>query len=143
MSYDLRQFPIQPEKINNENTPKPLDNPDTIPDNLTMGGTTMYGDNSELTIISDKQTEVGVPIHKTTTAPITIQQQQQYSKWYDSGANAKKKGFTRTSPYYERPTADYFFYCGFDGVKFEDAVLNLEDAMKAFNKTALKQEQPR
>lgn len=103
-----------------KNSQEPLDNPTETSDNLTVGESTQL----QVTTISHQETK------EAFDDAITIAQQRHYARWYDSGANAKKKGYSRTSPFYERPTADYFFYCGFDGVKFEDALLNLDDAMK-------------
>lgn len=105
---------------NQQNTPKPLDNPNTIPDNLTVGEGTQLQE-PQPSKIEGKDCNI--------KSLITIDKQRWYARWYDSGVNAKKKGYTRISPFYLRPATDYFFYCGFDGVKFEDAVLNLDDAM--------------
>ena len=35
------------------------------------------------------------------------------------GITAKKNGFFRTSPFYEQPELDYFFYKGYDGIAFD------------------------
>lgn len=50
-------------------------------------------------------------------------------KWFQSGKNAKTKGFSRTSPFYENSTADYFFFCGFDEVSFEEAQKVLKEKL--------------
>ena len=50
-------------------------------------------------------------------------------KWYKSGQSAKTRNFARLSPFYENSTADYFFFCGFDGISFKEAVKSLEDKM--------------
>lgn len=128
---------VMDEKIS-KNTPKPLDNPNTIPDNLTMGEGTQLQDwpkpfdseEANKEIIPKLITEINkaTQINSRLTS-ITIEQQKLWSKWYASGVKAKKRGFERLPPFYLKHTADYFFYCGFDGVKFEDAVVNLEDSM--------------
>lgn len=104
-----------------KNSQEPLDNPNETSDNLTVGESTQL----QVTTISHQETK------EAFDDAIVIAQQRHYAKWYDSGANAKKKGYSRISPFYERPTADYFFYCGFDGVKFEDTVVNLENSMQS------------
>lgn len=35
------------------------------------------------------------------------------------GISAKKKGFSRTSPFYESPVEDYFFFAGYDGISLD------------------------
>lgn len=40
---------------------------------------------------------------------------------FDAGAEAKRKGFSRTSPHYEKPRADYWWLAGFDGTDFFEA----------------------
>lgn len=50
-------------------------------------------------------------------------------RWFNSGKNAKQKGFSRESPFYENATADYFFFCGFDGVSFEEAQQVLKEKL--------------
>jgi hypothetical protein len=35
------------------------------------------------------------------------------------GISAKKKGFSKTSPFYESPEQDYFFFAGYDGISFQ------------------------
>ena len=45
---------------------------------------------------------------------------------YRKGAAAQGR-FMRVSPYYEDPGADLFWYAGYDGLSFQDAVL-LHDA---------------
>lgn len=151
--WELQQEQARQNNENNQqNTPKPLDNPDQTTDNLTMSEQSQQLQETEIikqtaeelitrqsnNVVSSLVKEIEVEMIRNQAidnsslnlhTSITIDQQHWYSRWYDSGVNAEKKGFTRTSPFYERPTADYFFYCGFDGVKFEDAVLNLEDSM--------------
>lgn len=40
---------------------------------------------------------------------------------YDAGREAKRKGLSRLTPYYEHPRADYWWLAGFDGVDFSEA----------------------
>lgn len=51
-------------------------------------------------------------------------------KWYASGRKAKNRDFGDISPFYENATADYFFKCGYDGVKFEEAQQVLKDKIQ-------------
>lgn len=53
-------------------------------------------------------------------------------KYYDAGIQAKKKGFAKINPYYGKhsSTKEYFWMCGYDGVKFEDALSTFRDKMK-------------
>jgi hypothetical protein len=43
---------------------------------------------------------------------------------YAAGARAKRLGFARVSPYYEKPRADYWWQAGFDGIDFLEAEKN-------------------
>jgi hypothetical protein len=62
---------------------------------------------------------------------INTAQRLYYTKWHKSGVEAKQKGWSRdVTPYYNNNTADYFFHCGFDGVKLEDAIQTMQDEMK-------------
>lgn len=144
------------ERVNNLEYPKssqePLDNPDQTTDNLTMSEQSQQLQETEIikqtakelitrqsnNVVSSLVKEAEVEMIRNQTidnlalnlhTPITIDQQKLWSKWYASGVKAKKRGFERLPPFYLKPTSDYFFYCGFDGVKFEDAVVNLEDSM--------------
>ena len=55
---------------------------------------------------------------------------ERYQFWYNSGKKSKRRGLEKVSPFYENLTADFFFNCGFDGVKFEDATKMLNDKVK-------------
>lgn len=140
--WELQQEQARQNNENNQqNTPKPLDNPDQTTDNLTMSKQSQQLQETEIIkqtaeeLITRQSNNVVSSLVKeaertnSSLTPITINQLKLWSKWYASGIKAKKRGFERLPPFYLKHTADYFFYCGFDGVKFEDAVLNLDDAM--------------
>jgi len=50
-------------------------------------------------------------------------------RWFAMGQRAKKLGWSRTSTIYSNATGDYFFYCGFDGVSFEEAQQVLKEKL--------------
>lgn len=41
---------------------------------------------------------------------------------YQSGRKAKQYGFLRTTPYYEAPKSDHFWFAGYDGKTMEEAI---------------------
>jgi hypothetical protein len=56
--------------------------------------------------------------HKITQ--ISNRDNERQSEWWRAGVSARGK-YGRHSPFYENATADYFFFCGYDGTKFEEA----------------------
>ena len=49
---------------------------------------------------------------------IKIIAESQKENAHAKGISAKEKGFSKTSPFYESPIEDYFFFAGYDGISF-------------------------